>query len=130
MRRSSGRAATLRVTPTVGCPIPPQETPATHVSGEGTDSTERGRRMWARVKGRTEIALLVIPFHGYMFRPGFILVSNGEESQTPPNRRLYPVFARLYPLIRRLAPNKVTSTESIGPAMLAVAGRAERGSTS
>ncbi|MDI2128503.1 epimerase [Yinghuangia seranimata] len=94
-----------------------------YVSGEGTDSSERGRQMWARVKGRTENALLAMPFHAYMFRPGFILAKHGEQSRTPAYRRLYPVFSVLYPLIRRLAPNKVTTTENIGRAMLVVAGR-------
>jgi uncharacterized protein YbjT (DUF2867 family) len=48
-----------------------------YVSGEGTDSTERGRSMWARVKGRTENALLAMPFHAYMFRPGYIQSLHG-----------------------------------------------------
>ncbi|CAM5229520.1 epimerase [Streptomyces spiroverticillatus] len=98
-----------------------------YVSGEGTDSTGAGRSMWARVKGRTENELLAMPFHAYMFRPGFILASNGEQSRTPAYRRLYPVFSRLYPLVRRIAPNKVTTTENIGRAMLAVAGQAGAG---
>src|SRR5215217_7256046 len=44
-----------------------------YVSGSGTDSTERGRVMWARVKGRVENALLRAGFRSaYMFRPGAI----------------------------------------------------------
>jgi uncharacterized protein YbjT (DUF2867 family) len=54
-----------------------------YVSGVGTDSTERGRTMWARVKGRTENALLRLPFRGaYMFRPGFIEPRFGVKSRT------------------------------------------------
>ena len=54
-----------------------------YVSGLGTDSTERGRTMWARVKGRTENALLRLPFKAaYMLRPGIILPMHGIESRT------------------------------------------------
>ncbi|WP_331772569.1 NAD(P)H-binding protein (plasmid) [Embleya sp. NBC_00888] len=94
-----------------------------YVSGEGTDSTERGRSMWARVKGRTENELLAMPFRAYMFRPGFIHASHGEMSRTPTYRRLYVVTSRLYPLLRRVAPKYVTTTENLGRAMLAVAAR-------
>ncbi|WTW95853.1 NAD(P)H-binding protein [Streptomycetaceae bacterium NBC_01309] len=94
-----------------------------YVSGEGTDSTERGRRMWARVKGRTENELLAMPFHAYMFRPGFIFASHGEQSRTPAYRRLYKVLSVFYPLLRRVAPTYITTTENIGLAMLAVARR-------
>lgn len=107
-------------------PADPQLT-FVYVSGEGTDSTEGGRRMWARVKGRTENELLAMPFHGYMFRPGFILASHGEQSRTPAYRWLYTLLPRLYPLLRRVAPRYVTTTENIGLAMLTVAGRAGAG---
>ncbi|GAA2152715.1 epimerase [Kitasatospora kazusensis] len=93
-----------------------------YVSGEGTDSTEHGRSMWARVKGHTENALLAMPFHAYMFRPGYIHAMHGERSRTPAYRWIYPVASRLYPLLRRVMPDKVTTTENIGRAMLAVAG--------
>jgi uncharacterized protein YbjT (DUF2867 family) len=54
-----------------------------YVSGMGTDSTERGRTMWARVKGRTENALLRLPFRAaYMLRPGIILPMHGIKSKT------------------------------------------------
>ncbi|MER5863262.1 NAD(P)H-binding protein [Kitasatospora sp. NPDC002040] len=94
-----------------------------YVSGEGTDSTEQGRLMWARVKGRTENELLAMPFHAYMFRPGYIHAANGERSRTPAYRLIYPVLSRLYPLLRRTVPGKVTTTEDIGRAMIAVVGR-------
>ena len=60
-----------------------------YVSGAGTDSTERGRSMWARVKGKTENDILKLPFHAaYMFRPGAIQPMHGIRSKT----RLYQTF--------------------------------------
>lgn len=54
-----------------------------YVSGAGTDSTEHGRSMWARVKGKTENDLLKLPFHAaYMFRPGVIQPLHGIRSKT------------------------------------------------
>ena len=97
-----------------------------YVSGEGTDSTEQGRLMWARVKGRTENELLAMPFHAYMFRPGYIQPMHGATSRTPAIRWLYAGVSWLYPLLRRLMPNHVTTTEAIGRAMLAVAQRGGR----
>jgi uncharacterized protein YbjT (DUF2867 family) len=92
-----------------------------YVSGQGTDSTERGRSMWARVKGRTENALLGMPFNAYMFRPGYIQPLHGAVSKTPSYRWLYAGMSWLYPLLRRLMPKHVTTTENLGRAMLAVA---------
>ncbi len=93
-----------------------------YVSGAGTDSTEHGRRIWARVKGATENALLRLPFKGaYMFRPGAIRPLHGVRSKTPAYRVAYYVILPFLPLIVRLAPNGVTSTEKVGRAMLAVA---------
>ncbi|MEU7000514.1 epimerase [Nonomuraea sp. NPDC046570] len=92
-----------------------------YVSGAGTD--ERGRSMWARVKGRTENALLALPFQAYMFRPGYIQPLHGITSRTRWYRLAYVVVAPLYPLLRRLFPAQVTTTEQIGRAMLGVARR-------
>ncbi|GED90546.1 epimerase [Streptomyces sp. 6-11-2] len=92
----------------------------TYVSGEGTDSSERGRTMWARVKGRTENALLAMPMDAYMFRPGYISPLHGAVSKTPAYRVLYGLTSWLYPLLRRLSPGHTTTTEHIGRAMLAV----------
>ena len=93
-----------------------------YVSGAGTDSTERGRTMWARVKGRTENALLELPFPGvYMFRPAFIQPGAGIASKTRSYRVLYALFGPLFPLLRTLFPRYVTSTEEVGRAMLEVA---------
>lgn len=93
----------------------------TYVSGEGTDSTESGRSMWARVKGRTENELLAMPFHAYMFRPGYIQPRNGAVSKTPAYRVMYRITGTwLYPVLRRLVPRHVTTTEHLGRAMIAV----------
>jgi uncharacterized protein YbjT (DUF2867 family) len=92
-----------------------------YVSGAGTDSTEQGRVMWARVKGRTENALLRLPFKAFMFRPGLIEPLDGIRSRTPIYRIIYGVFKPLLPLLRRAFPNQVVSTRDIGQAMLAVA---------
>ncbi|MGW1888191.1 NAD(P)H-binding protein [Streptomyces sp. NPDC001970] len=98
-----------------------------YVSGEGTDSTESGRSMWARVKGRTENELLAMPFHAYMFRPGYIQPMHGATSRTPLYRWLYVGVSWLYPLLRRVSPGHVTTTENLGRAMLVVAGRGGAG---
>jgi uncharacterized protein YbjT (DUF2867 family) len=94
-----------------------------YVSGAGTDSSERGRVMWARVKGRTENALLRLPLKAYMFRPGLIEPLDGIRSKTPAYRLLYGLTKPLLPLLRWAFPNQVLSTREIGRAMLAVAKR-------
>ena len=88
------------------------------ISGSGTDSSEKGRIMWARVKGRTENALLKLPLKAYMFRPGFIEPMDGIQSKTPMYRRFYSILGPLFPLLRRAFPNRVLSTRQIGRAML------------
>ncbi|MFD0229222.1 epimerase [Streptomyces hirsutus] len=92
----------------------------TYISGEGTDSREDGRSMWARVKGRTENALLAMPMNAYMFRPAYIRPRHGAVSRTPVYRVLYALTSWFYPLLRRLSPGHTTTTEHIGRAMLAV----------
>jgi uncharacterized protein YbjT (DUF2867 family) len=94
-----------------------------YISGAGADSSERGRSMWARVKGRTENALLALPFQAYVFRPALIQPRHGIVSRTRLYRVFYAVLAPLYPLLRRLCPRLVTNTEQVGRAMLAVAKR-------
>jgi uncharacterized protein YbjT (DUF2867 family) len=92
-----------------------------YISGAGTDSTEQGRTMWARVKGRTENALLSMPFKAaYMFRPGAIIPLHGIRSSTRWYNAMYVVIKPLYPILRRLAPTKFTTTEQLGRAMIAV----------
>jgi uncharacterized protein YbjT (DUF2867 family) len=91
------------------------------VSGVGTDSSEKGRVMWARVKGRTENALLRLPFQAYMFRPGFIEPMDGIQSRTPIYEKIYRCTRPLFPLLRSVFPNHVLTTRQIGQAMLHVA---------
>jgi uncharacterized protein YbjT (DUF2867 family) len=93
-----------------------------YVSGAGTDNSEHGRIMWARVKGRTENALLRLPFKAaYMFRPGVIEPLHGVRSKTPAYRTIYALVGPLLPLLRRAFPNSILTTEQIGLAMLSVA---------
>jgi uncharacterized protein YbjT (DUF2867 family) len=93
-----------------------------YVSGAGTDSSEQGRSMWARVKGRTENALLRLPFKAvYLFRPGAIQPLHGIRSKTPSYQLVYTLTRPLLPLLRALLPNMILTTESVGRAMLAAA---------
>jgi hypothetical protein len=92
------------------------------VSGANTDSTERGRVMWARVKGATENALLRMPFKtAYMFRPGYIQPMHANDSAALWIRAVYAVVGSLYPFVERIAPSYVTTTEQLRRAMLEVA---------
>jgi uncharacterized protein YbjT (DUF2867 family) len=93
-----------------------------YVSDAGTDSTERGRTMWARVKGATENALLRMPFRSaFMFRPGVIQPLDGIRSKTSAYRIGYVLMAPILPLLRRAFPNSILTTREIGQVMLAVA---------
>ena len=93
-----------------------------YVSGAGTDSTERGRSMWARVKGRTENALLRLPFKAaYMLRPGLIIPMHGVKSKTRLYRAFYTVLGPLLPLMRKLFPRSIITTEQLGRVMLRLA---------
>ncbi|MCX4529638.1 MULTISPECIES: NAD-dependent epimerase/dehydratase family protein [unclassified Streptomyces] len=92
-----------------------------YISGEGTDSTESRRAMWARVKGKTENELLLLPFRAYMFRPGIVQPMHGLPSKTRLHRTVYTVAGPLIRLLRRIAPDRITTTELLGRAMIAVA---------
>lgn len=95
-----------------------------YVSGASTDSTERGRMMWARVKGQTENALLQMPFKAaYMFRPGYIQPLHGIRTKTKWYGAMYAMMGPLYPVWKLLFPKYVTTTECVGRAMLNVAMR-------
>jgi uncharacterized protein YbjT (DUF2867 family) len=95
-----------------------------YVSGAGTDSTEHGRMMWARVKGKTENALLQMPFKAvYMFRPGYIQPLHGVRTKTKWYGAIYAMMGPLYPIWKLLFPKYVTTTECVGRAMLNVAKR-------
>ncbi|HEU4997134.1 MAG TPA: NAD-dependent epimerase/dehydratase family protein [Gemmatimonadaceae bacterium] len=92
-----------------------------YVSGQGTDSTERGRSMWARVKGRTENALLALSPTTYMFRPGMIIPLDGIRSRTGWYNAIYAIATPVYPVLKRFFPGYVTDTERLGRAMISVA---------
>jgi uncharacterized protein YbjT (DUF2867 family) len=93
-----------------------------YVSGAGTDSTERGGSMWARVKGRTENALLRMPFRAaYMYRPGAIVPMDGIRSKTALYQFIYSLGRPLWPALQRAFPNSITTTSQLGRAMIAVA---------
>ena len=95
-----------------------------YVSGAGTDSTESGRLMWARVKGRTENALLQMRFKAvYLFRPAYIQPLYGARTKTAWYGAFYAVVRPFYPLLKTLFPNYVTTTECVGRAMLNVTKR-------
>jgi hypothetical protein len=94
------------------------------ISGRGTDASEQGKTMWARVKGKTENAIARLPFKAtYMFRPGYIQPVHGEKSRTAWTRNTYLLAGWLYPLWKLLFPNYVSTTEGLARAMLAVAKR-------
>lgn len=93
-----------------------------YVSGAGTDSTEQGRVMWARVKGKTENALLRLPFKAvYLFRPAGIRPLHGITSRTRAYRIFYSLAWPLLPLLAHAFPSFMTTTERIGRAMLKAA---------
>ena len=92
-----------------------------YVSGQGTDSSEKGRVMWARIKGKTENALLQLPLKGYMLRPGYIQPLGGIRSKTRVYRLFYQLMAPVYPVLKRLTPNLVTTNETVGRAMISLA---------
>jgi uncharacterized protein YbjT (DUF2867 family) len=96
-----------------------------YVSGVGTDSSEKGRSMWARVKGATENALLAMSFRAaYMFRPGYIQPLHGIKSKTGWYAAMYAVVRPLYPVLRGVLGKKyMTTTEELARAMLCAAKR-------
>jgi uncharacterized protein YbjT (DUF2867 family) len=95
-----------------------------YVSGAGTDSSEKGRSMWARVKGRLESSLLRMPFRAaYMLRPGLIVPLHGIRSKTRSYRFFYVILKPVLPILLRAFPNQVLTTEEIGLAMLICARR-------
>lgn len=93
-----------------------------YVSGASTDSTEHGRIMWARVKGRTENALLSLGFHAaYMFRPGAVIPLHGIRSRTSWYNAVYTLIRPIAAPLVRLSPAHVTTTDRLARAMLLVA---------
>jgi uncharacterized protein YbjT (DUF2867 family) len=91
-----------------------------YISGMGTDSTEHGRLMWARVKGETENALLAMPFHAYAVRPGFIQAIGGVKTKTAWYAALYRVTGWLYPVLRKVSPRSVIRSDELARGMIEV----------
>lgn len=90
-----------------------------YVSGEGTDSSEKGRIMWARVKGKTENDILKMGFkQAHAFRPGMIIPLKGIKSRTKSYQFMYDYFMWLVRLVKTFSPNSVVSTTQIGLAMI------------
>ena len=86
-----------------------------YISGTGTDGTEKGRSMWARVKGKTENDLMKLPFKAvYAFRPGFIKPTKGLKHAYGISR----VLGNVYPVLKALLPNYVCTLEDLGRAMI------------
>jgi len=94
----------------------------TYVTGRGADASERGSRMWARIKGKTENDLLKLPFKAaYMFRPAGIQPLHGVRSKTGWVQAIYVATAPLLAFLNRVAPNYMTTSEQLGRAMIKVA---------
>ena len=92
-----------------------------YVSAMGADTTEKTRIMWERVRGKTENALLRLPFRGvYIFRPGMIQPLDGIKSKTVAYRIFYSLFKLVLPLLRSAMPKHVLTTRQMGQAALAV----------
>jgi uncharacterized protein YbjT (DUF2867 family) len=89
-----------------------------YVSGSGTDSSEKGRLMWARVKGKTENHLLTLPFKSvYLFRPGFMQPVKGQRNI----KSIFKVVDFIYPALKNLFPNSGCKLEDLGTAMIMAA---------
>jgi uncharacterized protein YbjT (DUF2867 family) len=94
----------------------------TYVSGVGTDSTEKGRTMWARIKGKTENDLLNLGFRqAYMFRPGGIIPLRGIQPSSKLYRILIGNLKWLLKLMKKISPGSIVDTTQVGLAMINVA---------
>ena len=94
----------------------------TYTSGQGTDSTEKGKTMWARVKGKLENDLLALGFKGaYMFRPGVIIPLRGIRSRTKLYQFFYDYLLWLIKLMKLVFPNSIVNTTQLGLSMIQVA---------
>ena len=93
-----------------------------YVSGAGADSSERGRIMWARVRGETENALLRLPFKTVaVVRPAGIIPLHGITSRTALYRAAYTLTRPLWPVLYKAFPQYVTTTERLGRGLLQIA---------
>ncbi|RYE23037.1 MAG: NAD-dependent epimerase/dehydratase family protein [Sphingobacteriaceae bacterium] len=86
-----------------------------YISGQGTDSSEKGKQMWARVKGRTENTLMRLPLKkAYNFRPGLMKPTPGQKNI----KMFFKVLSALYPLFHLLFPNSTSTMKEVGLAMI------------
>jgi len=90
-----------------------------YVSGTGTDSSEKGNTMWARVKGKTENHISALPFKkSYSFRPGYIHPMKGIKSKTAAYNAIYVITKGLFPILKWIFKDKITTTVQVGKAMI------------
>jgi len=86
-----------------------------YVSGASTDSTEKGKIMWARVKGKTENDLMKLPFKQvFAFRPGYMQPTKGLKNTLKP----YKYISWMYPFFKAVFPNRVSTLKEVGLAMI------------
>jgi nucleoside-diphosphate-sugar epimerase len=86
-----------------------------YVSGVGTDSSENGRLMWARVKGKTENTLAKMPFKKeYNFRPGFMKITPGQKNAI----KMYKYVGWLFPVFKVILPNSTSTLKQVGQTMI------------
>lgn len=88
-----------------------------YISGASTDSSEKGKSMWARVKGKTENDLLAMFPRAYMFRPGYMHPTPGLKNTL----KFYAYIKWLYPLFKIILPGSVSTLAALGKAMISVA---------
>jgi uncharacterized protein YbjT (DUF2867 family) len=97
---------------------PKQNMTFIYVSGAGTDSSEKGRAMWARVKGKTENDLMQLSFkRAFAFRPGIMVATKGQTRVL----KYYKYFTWLFPLLKVLAPRIINDMNQVGQAMIEAA---------
>ena len=88
-----------------------------YISGSGTDSTEQGKMMWARVKGKTENDLMALPFKDvYCFRPGYLHPIEGMKH----THKYYKYIGWMYPVLRLAFSKFISTLDELAHAMLSV----------
>lgn len=93
----------------------------TYVSGQGTDTTEKGRVMWARVKGKTENDVLKLGFRqAFVFRPGMIVPKRGVTPKAEMTKMAIKYLGWLLKVMKKITPKSVVDTIEIGQAMIAI----------
>lgn len=89
-----------------------------YISGAGTDSSEKGRSMWARIKGKTENDLIKLPFKNvFALRPGLMKITEGQHNPKGSQK----IMSVLYPLFKLVFPNYANTVREVGKAMISVA---------